>query len=387
MPELGPYRAVFAIGRFRSLALIALFARVPAAAAPIVLTMHVVHEMGHGYAAAGLVGSAAAVGSGIGAPAMGWINDRRGLRTTLILTACAEAGFWVAAPLLSLSALLPAALVASALGMPINSVVRQCAAAIAPRCHWRAAFAVDSITTDLAYVLGPALGVLTLLHVGSAAVMWTFGACWLIVNTLLWFLDPPTRSESDQAPRRALRGWFSRPLLAALLIASTTVALSVATELTLVAKLQSHGQQALIAPIYALWALASAAGGFVYGLSGGGIRLFSYSLALTGFTFLLAPVGTWQGLALLLVPAGLACAPSLAACSVRISELAPDQARGLVTGLHGFAMTLGATATTPAVGVLIDRTTAGTAIAVTAVVCLVIIVAAARLDHSEPRES
>jgi predicted MFS family arabinose efflux permease len=57
---------------------------------------------------------------------------------------------------------------------------------------------------------------------------------------------------------------------------------------------------------------------------------------------------------LLLVPVGLLIAPSMAASAETVSGLAPDHVRGLVTGLHGSAITLGATIATPLAGLLVD---------------------------------
>jgi predicted MFS family arabinose efflux permease len=71
-------------------------------------------------------------------------------------------------------------------------------------------------------------------------------------------------------------------------------------------------------------------------------------------TLLVAAAGPWWSYALLLVPAGLLCAPSLAASSEAVSGLAPEHARGLVTGLHGSAITVGAAISTPVAGLLID---------------------------------
>ncbi len=64
--------------------------------------------------------------------------------------------------------------------------------------------------------------------------------------------------------------------------------------------------------------------------------------------------GPWWSYALLLVPTGLLIAPSLTASSVTVSTLAPEHARGLVTGLHGSAITLGAAVATPLAGLLVD---------------------------------
>ena len=90
------YREVLALPGVTPLLSLALLARVPAAAAPVTLTLHVVLTLDRGYAAAGAVGAASTVGMAVGAPVLGRLVDRRGLRTMLALTSAAAAVFWTA---------------------------------------------------------------------------------------------------------------------------------------------------------------------------------------------------------------------------------------------------------------------------------------------------
>jgi MFS family permease len=100
--------------------------------------------------------------------------------------------------------------------------------------------------------------------------------------------------------------------------------------------------------------VASLIGGFVYG----GTRRFLPLPLLVGCLGAAAlPVafaGPWWSYALLLVPVGLLIAPSMAASAETVSTLAPEHARGLVTGLHGSAITIGAAVATPLAGLLVD---------------------------------
>ena len=82
-----------------SLLLVSTLARVPLTAmAGITLTFYVVLDLDRGYGAAGLVGAAVTIGAALGAPLLGRLVDRRGLRPVLVLTTIAEALFWSAAP-------------------------------------------------------------------------------------------------------------------------------------------------------------------------------------------------------------------------------------------------------------------------------------------------
>jgi sugar phosphate permease len=126
------------------------------------------------------------------------------------------------------------------------------------------------------------------------------------------------------------------------------------TELSMIAGLELGGQAGWIPLVNAVWCVASLIGGFVYG----GTRRFLPLPLLVGCLGAAAlPVafaGPWWSYALLLVPVGLLIAPSMAASAETVSTLAPEHARGLVTGLHGSAITIGAAVATPLAGLLVD---------------------------------
>jgi MFS family permease len=156
-----------------------------------------------------------------------------------------------------------------------------------------------------------------------------------------------------------------------------------ATELAMIASLQTTGQAAWIALVNAVWCLASLAGGFLYGAARRSRSLFLLVGALGATTLPVALGGPWWTFALLLVPAGLLCAPSLAASAETVSALAPEHVRGVVTGLHGSAITLGAAIGVPVAGLLID--VASPAVAVLAVGGAGIAVAAGAALLARPR--
>lgn len=353
---LSTYCAVLRLPGVAPLSGVAFLARIPASGSAIVLTLHVVLTMGHGYAAAGAVGAAVTVGRAVGAPLLGRLIDQRGLRTMLGITVCAEAVFWAVAPTLSYPALLVAALVGGTLGLPVYSVVRQSLAAMVPVDRRRPAFALDAMSVELSYIVGPAAGTLLALQVSSTAAMWAVGACTVAAGLALWLLDPPTRAAptGSDAPPGRVRDWLDLRLLAALLATTAAISILFGTELSVIAALESSGQVASIVVVNAVWCLSSLAGGFAYGALRRSPSLFVLVAMLGVATLPVALGGPWWSYALLLIPAGALCAPSLAASSEVVSGLAPEHARGVVTGLHGSAITLGAAAGTPLAGLLID---------------------------------
>ena len=76
---LDPYRAVLRLRGMRSLMVVGMFARVPATAAGVTLTLHVVFDLHGSYGAAGLVGALTTVGSAVGAPLLGRMVEQSAL--------------------------------------------------------------------------------------------------------------------------------------------------------------------------------------------------------------------------------------------------------------------------------------------------------------------
>ncbi len=353
--RLGPYRDVLRLPGLPALMVLSLLSRVPASASAIVLTLHVVLTLDHGYAAAGTVGAASTIGMAVGAPLLGRLIDRFGLRPVLALGACTEILFWSAAPVLPYGALVVCALAAGALGVPLFSVVRQSIAAIVPEAQRRPAFAVDSMAVELSYIIGPALGTLLVLQASSPVAVWVVGAGRVLSGIGLWLLDPPTKTAgTGDEPAPPIRQWLDRRLLAALLATSAAVVVVFGTELSMIAGLQTTGQAAWIPVVNGVWCLASLIGGFVYGAMTRAPSLPVITAAVGVAALPVALGGVWWSYALLLLPCGLLLAPSLAASSEAVSRLAPEPARGVVTGLHASAITLGAAAGTPLAGLLID---------------------------------
>jgi MFS family permease len=356
---LEPYRRVLALPGVRPLILLALLARVPVTAVGVTLTLHVVLDLHHGYGAAGLVGAASTVGTALGAPLLGRLVDRRGLRLMLAVTTVGEAVFWSVAPLLPYAALLVAALVGGLLTLPVFSVVRQSMAALVPEPQRRPAYALDSMSVELSFMVGPALAVLIITTLSPRVAMVAVGAGIVLAGAALFALNPPVRAaEEDQqagtaAPVRR-REWL-RPRLVALLAASaaTTVVLA-GTDVSLIAALREAGQVGWTGAVFAAWCAYSLAGGFVFGAARRPLSPILLTLLLGVFTIPVGLAGGWGWLCLAMLPAGALCAPSLAATADAVSRLAPAGARGEAMGLHGSALTVGMAVGAPLAGAVID---------------------------------
>lgn len=353
--SLTQYRAVLRLPGVTPLVLVSMLSRIPASATAITLTLHVVLALQLGYAAAGSVGAAATIGAAIGAPLLGRLIDRFGLRPVLVLGIGAEATMWGLAPFLPYPALILAALLNGVLGVQLYSVVRQALAASVPPAQRRPAFAMDSMSVELSYIVGPAAGTALVLAGSSTLALWVVGGGRVLAGIVMWLLNPPTRSPgTDDAPAPPVRQWLRRPLLGALLATAAAVLVIFGTELAMIAGLEATGQAGWIPVVNTVWCVASVAGGFIYGALNRAPSLAVLTAAVGVLCLPVALAGPWWTWALLLFPLGLLIAPSLAASSEAVALLSPERARGVVTGLHSSAITLGAAVGTPLAGLMID---------------------------------
>ena len=361
--NLNPYRQALALPGFRSLLLVSTFARVPTAMAAITLTLYVVEELGRGYAAAGVVAAAVTIGAALGAPLMGRLADRRGLRPVLLLTTTAEALFWTSAPSLPYHLLIGAAFVGGLLMLPIYSISRQSIAALAPPAERRQAYALDSMSVELSFIVGPSVAVLLVTSISAHTTLYLVGAGIVAAGVALYLLNPPIRSAAELRDTGApvpVRQWLTPRLVGVLLISATATLVVGGTDVALVAMTRAADQVQWTGLVIGAWASASLVGGFAYGAAA---RSPSPLALLVGLSLATLPVGlaggSWWMLALALIPAGLLCAPTLASTADALSRLAPAPVRGLVMGLHGSSVTVGTAMGAPLAGAVIDRWSPG----------------------------
>ncbi|GHJ13624.1 MFS transporter [Micromonospora sp. AKA38] len=370
--NLKPYREALALPGLRSLLLVSVLARIPLTAVGVTLTFYVVLDLGRGYGAAGLVGAAATVGTAIGAPLLGRLVDRHGLRPVLLLCTIVEGVFWAAAPTLSYPVLLPAAFLAGLLALPVFSVVRQSIAALVPAEQRRPAYALDSMSVELSFMVGPAAAVALATTVTPRLTLWAVGAGIVASGICFWLLNPPTRGVDDPAgPRRAVprREWLTPRLLSVLAVSLAATLVLGGTDVAVVAVLRAGGEVGWTGVVLAVWAVASLVGGFAYGAVS---RSFSPLALVAVLSLTTIPVGLggshWWLLALALIPTGALCAPTIAATADAVSRLAPPDVRGLAMGLHGSAVTVGIALGAPLAGAVIDASAPAWGFAVTGAV-------------------
>lgn len=359
------YRPVLAVPGVRALVPLMFATRIPHSAASYVLTLHVVLTLHQGYGAAGLVGALVTVGMGLGAPLMGRVIDRFGMRRMLIITILGEGTFWLTSWLMPYPVLVAAAVAGGLLTLPVMSIGRQAMAAAVPAEHRRTALSVDSMGIELSFMVGPALAVLISTRFSTTAALIALGGLVIVGGIALYVVNPPMRERLDDAAeagdsrtaiRPPRRTWLTAPLLAVLVTAGGAVFVLAGTEVAAVAALRDTGQLGWTGPVVILMCVASLLGGLVYGALRRTPRPLILMILLAALLLPAALVGgQWWVLALVLAPSNFMCAPTLSATADAVSGLTPAAVSGEGMGLYSAALTFGGALGAPLIGAAIDR--------------------------------
>jgi MFS family permease len=378
------YRRTLALPGVRTLVILIFFARIPMSAAGMVLTLHVAVTLGRGYGAAGTVGAAATIGIGLGAPMMGRVVDRFGLRPMLIVTMLGETLFWITARFMSFPVLLVAGLVGGFLTLPGMSIGRQAMAALVPEELRRTGYSVDSISTELSFMVGPAAAVFFATQFSTTTAMTAMACAVGAVGMALLLVNPAVRSEQELAAgdgtRPPRRSWLTPRLIGVFVVAAGAVFVLSGTEVTIVAQLRDQGEIGFTGLVVVAWSLYSAVGGIVYGALHRSISQVTLMALLGALTIPVSlAAGPWWVLALALMPSAALCAPTIAATGEEVARLAPVAVRGLATGLQSSAFTLGAALGAPVAGFVVDHSSPGWGYAVAGIGGVVVAAAALML--------
>lgn len=355
--NLSGYAQLWANRPVRTLYIAAFFARIPAMAAPLVLTLFVVGDLDGTYAQAGIVAAASTVGIAIGSPWRGRLIDRLGTRRAIIPSIIAVGVLYPLAAGSTYAYLLPLAFLMGLFLIPIFSIVRLSLSVMVEERQRRTAFSADSIIAEASFIIGPAAGALLVTQAGAASALFAIGACEVVAGVLFLRLNPPTRSRTHEEtePSTGKVRWMSVPVAFLALISAGTMVALIGTDLGIVAELRELDEVSAIGLTYGLWGLSSLIGGLVYGSLNRSIRP-TYLLLALGLTTI--PVGlggqVWS-LSLWVIPTGFLCAPTMTAGAEWIAKLVPEERRGEAMGWQGTAFTVGGAASSPVIGAAIDQ--------------------------------
>ena len=400
------YRELLAIRPIRRLLAVGMIARIPHSAAGVLLTLHIVLTLGQGYAAAGTAAAVMTIGIALGAPWRGRRVDTVGLRRALIPSVISETLIWSIVPHVSYQWLLPLVFVGGLLTLPIFSVVRQSLGVLADGDQRRTAFALDAISTEMVFMIGPAAGAVVATSGHSVLGLTVVGVATSLAGLFLMWFNPPTRSvarttaQNDahgagqqeaagvavvaaapvhgqkaatglvrssagirrpKMPIHGLQGkvassfrWFTPAVAAVFAVASGAGMVLSGTDVGIVAALETGGRQGEIGMVFLFWCAASVVGGLIYGALH---RPVSPILLLTGMAALTIPMGfatDTMTLSLLSLLPGLLCAPVLSSASEKVADLVDEARRGEAMGWYGSALTAGVALGAPLAGLFID---------------------------------
>ncbi|MHC6593545.1 MFS transporter [Arthrobacter sp. C152] len=390
------YRELLAVRPIRRLLLVGMVARIPHSAAGVLLTLHIVLTLGEGYAAAGAAAAVMTIGIALGAPWRGRRVDTAGLRTALIPSVVSETVIWSVVPHVSYQWLLPLVFVGGLLTLPIFSVVRQSLGVLADGEQRRTAFALDAISTEVVFMIGPAVGAVVATGGFTVAGLTVVGVCTSVAGLFLMWFNPPTRSPQETRERlddqrhaaeaavvsaapahvqeaaaelvpagaAASAGlqarvagnfaWFTTTVAALFAVAAGAGMVLSGTDVGIVAALERGGHQGEIGVVFLFWCAASVVGGLIYGAMH---RPVPPVVLLLGMAALTVPMAfahdTWTLAFVSLLP-GILCAPVLSAASEKVADLVPEERRGEAMGWYGSALTAGVALGSPLAGVFID---------------------------------
>ena len=355
---LSRYRTVLALPGVGALMALMLAARIPVTSTSMVLTLHVVLSLHRGYGAAGIAGAVITIGTAAGAPVLGRLMDAIGLRWTLVISTIGEGAFWLTAGKLNYPTLLITAFFGGLLAVPVMSISRQAISVLVPDEHRRSAFSMDSISVELSYMAGPALGVLVATRASTYVALLAVGGAIVTSGIVLYLVNPRVGADPAQlsTPRPPRRTWLRGTLIGVLVTNFGAVFVLAGMEVSAVAALRLVGQVGWTGVVTIIMCVASATGGIVYGAVH---KAPGPAILLGAMSVLMLPVGLaggqWWVLGLATVPANLICAPTLASTGEAVSRLTPASVRGEAMGLHSSSLTLGAALGSPIIGTLVDH--------------------------------
>lgn len=391
------YRDVLRTPGVASLLVLGFLARIPFSTLSLLLTLHAVTTLDRSYLEAGLVVTAATLGTAISSPLRGRLIDTRGLRRAVAPSIVVQSSALIAAAFVPFVPMVLLALLSGLFALPIFSIVRTSLSVLVPASSRRTAFSLDSVATEFVFMTGPAAVTVMALWIGTGPTLVIVGLAVGVAGIGLALANPPTRSDQVMLPTRlpgplqsmeggalaasegladkrfsetlttgsipvvdpdtrasARRGLLTLGGLAILVATATSTLILTATDVSLVAMLRDLDAAGMIGPIISIWCLGSAIGGISYGMLRSDIGSLWVVGLLGVLTIPIALVHTVPTIALACFLAGLACAPSITATGEAISHRVPEEARGEAMGWHGSAMTIGGAVGGPAIGAVID---------------------------------
>ncbi|HZQ62182.1 MAG TPA: MFS transporter [Casimicrobiaceae bacterium] len=361
MPRaLARYRTFFGRPDVARLVLMAFVARMPIGMLSLALLMHL-RAATQSFAFAGAVVGAYLVAMAAAAPIQGRIVDRYGptvlLRVNGVVHTLALIGLWmVPAPWLPQALITVLAMLAGAFIPPIPVLTRTLWRQRFEGDVRRMAFALDSVSIELNYTLGPAL-IALLLAIASARVALGAAIAFAAAAAPLFLFSPARRYwRVEGVVERHLLGPLTQPQLVRLYACNFALTFGLGLlEVAYPGFSARLDRPAMGGVLIAVNSIGSAIGGIAYGglhLAPSPERQLRYGLALLSLPIALHALTTSFAVMLpLALVSGLMVAPSFTIVSMLVSQHAPARyateaftwsSTGIVAGI-GAGMAAGGT--------------------------------------------
>lgn len=368
----------------------AFVARLPGAMAPIGLILYVAAVRGS-FGDAGAVVAVLGVGAAVGSPVLGRMLDRHGPRRVVVGSGLAAAallsGLTFAVTELPLLPLLLLAGVTGAVLPPIAPAFRAGVRALfAGSAHRRAGYALDSVSVEAVYVVGPLLLSALVLLDDRAPLLATAGL--LAAGSVAFGIAVPPDAEPAVAagglPRRRLHVLRSRTGLVVALGGAVGITFGIMDTSMAGAAVLVLQDESKVGLLFAATAGGSVLGGLVYGTRPGPPqergRLRGLLVAFAGTLAVVALLTTAQDVSALLLMAvlfgcGLTIAPLMIVLANLVDSSSPAGSLSEGQAWNATATATGMAAGTALAGQLVDS--AGIAVSLGAGAAVVALVAVA----------
>jgi MFS family permease len=323
-----------------------LLARLPIAMVGLSLLLYVERATGS-FAVAGLVSAAALVGVAMGSVVQGRLMDRFG-PTRPLVSVTGLFAFFVTGSVLAVEAgapvfvLVPLALGVGASEPMVGSASRALWERMVPSGATRmAAYAYESISMEVFFILGPGLAGLLLAApwagtgVVVGAVMMVLGALWFATNRVVRAWGPV-----ESAPRPLL-GAFAYPGMRTVALAALGFGVTIGfVEVAVPAFAKAAGHASMGGLMLSLWSISSVIFGVLYGMRPWPRPMhLRLPVLLGGFgllSLLLAIPASLVGLGLALFVVGTLITPQSTAHSAAIEQVTPN---GMAAEAFGWVIT------------------------------------------------
>lgn len=330
---IGRYQDLLSAPGARLMVLAGIIGRVPSSMLELALPLVVAGRSGS-YVSAGIVTAAYTIAGAIGGPVRGRLVDRAGAPAILLATgwgqALALSGMLLILALSSNLVLLSGlAVIAGALSPPVGPIMRVLWSRLERPDLRDAAFAFESITIDILYIVGPTL-VAVLIAVAPIDACLIAAAVLVALGPSLLALAPGASSAQSEARSThwlgALRSGKVRRMLPISFLVSGSFT---ATDLGIIAFTSAHHAKAMAGILIASMSVGSIVGGLYWGSrrQPGTLRqqLTALLLALTAGTVLLMFSGGVLLFAIISAIVGLALAPAITAMYSLMDAVAPPR--------------------------------------------------------------